>query len=517
MTDNYSGRSGTDPQSLRIKEEQKTWPNPNAANSWEDEKALEAAHDAKKLLDAVLDRKTPEERRKPKAHIRQAEGQGETPFIGFESGGLWRSLGDTTQQTTTVFEREGFTRSQFSRLMRDSVITKATLEAEKHDTVVLNPASTSIYYRNGVYDWNEQRFRQLTVEDHRTVRGEGRFHEEATDEDKDCFEVLNHVRQMAGDNADKERLIHAVNALNIIGVQTLGSNFKTSIFLWVCPEGNGGRSSLFRVIKRASGQNVVQFDNAEQLTDANKLLQLEGKNGIYIDERQVATSAKAHWVSILKQIVGGDGELTTKRLYSDIGTTRGQWTFNQATNSTEFLHGCDKALFDRFVAIKTVPFEDDVIAAFVADETREKTLHSEKTASSYVKWLRANFGTLREVAAEVTRLRKHFMDDIAQVADQTTPWDEFFGRFVKEETGADGLSFDFLFHSFKAWAAVHHPNSKVLQQSKQFSQALNTRFGGRYGKQTSGTFRGKRAVVGVSFKSNDFADATSSFSAGCGV
>jgi len=515
MTDRYSGPSFSDPQSQNISYEHSqqskrknadgSYNNPNAAHSWEDDKALEAAQDAKKLLKAVVGTQpeTTSTKHKPAALIRQAEGRGEAPFIAFFADGLWRTFGDSTQETTTLFERYGFTRSQFSKLMRDSIITKATLLAEEHEPVEFNPPSNSIFYRNGVYDWDEQQFRSLRVEDRRTVKGEGLFDNDATDEDKDCVEVITHVKMMAGGDENKARLIHCVNALNIVGVQTLGSTFKTSIFLWVCPEGNGGRTSLFKVIKRASGQNVVQFDHAEQLTDPNKLLQLEGKNAIYIDERQVATSAKAHWVSILKQIVGGDGELTTKRLYSDISTTRGQWTFNQATNSTEFLHGCDKALFDRFVAIKTTPFKDEDIEAYAADPTRSQQFHSCRTASSYVKWLRKNFGTLREIAAEVSRLRKLYTTDIEQVADQKTAYDDFFDKFIDADSNAKPIKQSVLFLNFKKWAEANHPNSRMLQQLRQFSQALHTRYGNDVGKNTStvhgDALKGQKCLFGHSF------------------
>ncbi len=513
MTDPYSGGSFSDPQSeniqkqLRAKKFASTDSRSDIAQNY-----IDSQNAAQEREQGMANWTVQNLLRKGADFRLLANDPSRNPEVWYFDPGIhsqiWRRFPDQRSAQNAIYERLLTSlESQNEGRVAAAIESKIRQHAETTPHIRLfNEPRNAVFFANGVFDWGEGGFRgSYRKEDWRNRRGSIDFDPKATADN--CSETLRLVHLMAGGDPDKERLIHAVNVLNIVGVHTLGSAFKSGLFVWTCPNGYSGRSTLLSVVQKASGGGLIGLNSLEDLEDRNYLAELEGSTGVFVDERQEMASAKSKWVSTVKSMVGGT--ITTKihRKYEAPRDVQGHWVVNQSLNSLDFLYGADRPLQERVVALKTVSIPKAEQQAFNTDIQRIQRIQSVSEASSYLVWLRSQFGSLVEVAEEVDRLKGKYLDDIQAVASSVAPENEFFDLYLDTETatGDDALVLSDLLTRYNQWLGRNYPRHKKIS-AKQLSNRLksDSRFGESIEKIRTGVHRGKVVLVACKFNSSRF-------------
>lgn len=291
-----------------------------------------------------------------------------------------------------------------------------------------NKPQAAVFYKNVVFDWEAGHARPYEANDFRRSRGTTEFDVKATADD--CEETLGLVKWMSAGDTNLERLIHCVNALNIVGLHTIDQKFKCAFFIWSAPVGFSGRTTLFNIVDQASGGALVPANDLEDVTDPLFRFNLIGRNGVFCDERQTSLNAKSPTVATIKQLVGGISRQRVTAKYRMPEEHFGHWTVNQTLNSMDFLYSADKALVERCVAICTQVLPDEVKDAFDRDPKRGARQRSIANSSGYVLWLRQNLGTLDEICLEIKRLRTEYLPKLKVLADTSEPFQEFCEEFI---------------------------------------------------------------------------------------
>ena len=375
---------------------------------------------------------------------------------------IWRQYPVTPACQNAIFETHSQVTSQLSSSLRNAIESQIRQNASNHLPITrFNTPTEAVFFSNVVFDWKEGVAREYRYEDHRNRRGTVEFDVKAQPED--CQETLKLVALMAGGDKQKERLIHAVNVLNIVGVHTLGPAFKSGIFIWACPGGYSGRSTLFKVLQLASGGGLLGLQTLDDLEDRNYVAELEGSTGVFVDERQEVASARSKWVSTIKAMVGGTWTTKVHKKHEQPRTLEGHWVVNQSLNTLDFIYGADRPLQERVVALITETIPQSSQNEFNGDLERARRATSTSEASAYLKWLRSEFGSVAEVAAEVDRLKKRFLDDICAVATKDSPTSEFFSEYLieSEDPDAEVVIHDLLY-GLNMWMKQFYPRHRPL-------------------------------------------------------
>jgi len=321
--------------------------------------------------------------------------------------------------------------------------------------VKLNRPLNGIPYANGVFDLDQGALRDYLPEDGRTFFGETEY----IDDESTPDEVISLIRHMSNGDAELEELIYAVCWLHITGIHKVPT-YKSAFFVWACPEGFSGRTALFDVINRASGGNSsVSMGCIDDLSDPNVRARFEGRNYGVIDEANTVMSARSKSMSILKQMVGGESHLDAKTLYKDRGQIKGHWVISQALNSMSLIYAADRPLVDRTVAIVTSRIPEEEIESFTRGEARINRQESDEEASAFVRLLWSKFGSPRNAAQTVDRLKVKYEEFTNQLADSSSPLKEFCNEALKEAPGKTVL-IKSIVPVFNKWLAAMYPTNK---------------------------------------------------------
>jgi hypothetical protein len=419
---------------------------------------------------------------------------------------IWRQYPVTPACQNAIFETHSQVTTQLSSTLRNAIESQLRQNASNHLPITrFNTPNEAVYFSNAVFDWKEGVAREYRYEDHRNRRGTVEFDVKA--EPGDCEETLKLVALMAGGDKEKERLIHAVNVLNIVGVHTLGPAFKSGIFIWACPGGYSGRSTMFKVLQLASGGGLIGLQTLDDLEDKNYVAELEGATGVFVDERQEVASAKSKWVSTVKAMVGGTWTTKVHKKHEQPRTLEGHWVVNQSLNTLDFIYGADRPLQERVVALITETIPQSVQDEFNRDLKRAQRATSPSEASAYLKWLRSQFGSVAEVAAEVDRLKKRYLDDIQAVATKDSPTSEFFADYLVESEDPDSeVVIQDLLNGLNLWMKQFYPRHRPLSIT-QLGVRLREEpeYGAFIEKATKGPNRMKKVLRGFQFEERKLA------------
>lgn len=419
---------------------------------------------------------------------------------------IWRQYPVTPAAQNAIFETYSQVSTQLSASLRNAIESQIRQDASNHTPIRrFNTPTEAVYFSNVVFDWSEGVAREYRYEDHRNSRGTVEFDVKVGADD--CEVTLGLVKLMAGGDTDKERLIHAVNVLNIVGIHTLGPTFKSGIFIWACPGGYSGRSTLFKVLQMASGGGLMGLQSLDDLEDRNYVAELEGSTGVFVDERQEVASAKSKWVSTVKAMVGGTWTTKVHKKHEQPRTLEGHWVVNQSLNTLDFIYGADRPLQERVVALTTETIPQSVRDAFRDDPERAKRATSTSEASAYLKWLRTQFGSITEVAAEVDRLKVRYLEDITAVATHDSPTSEFFNEYLTESEDANSeILLNDLQGDLKLWMKRFYPRHAELSIK---TVAIRLReepvFGSFVTKPTRGVNKSKLVLRGFEYDSDKVA------------
>jgi hypothetical protein len=419
---------------------------------------------------------------------------------------IWRQYPVTPACQNAIFETHSQVTTQLSSTLRNAIESQIRQNASNHLPITrFNTPTEAVFFSNAVFDWAEGVAREYRYEDHRNRRGTVEFDVKAQPED--CEETLKLVALMAGGDKEKERLIHAVNVLNIVGVHTLGPAFKSGIFIWACPGGYSGRSTLFKVLQLASGGGLIGLQTLDDLEDKNYVAELEGSTGVFVDERQEVASARSKWVSTIKAMVGGTWTTKVHKKHEQPRTLEGHWVVNQSLNTLDFIYGADRPLQERVVALITETIPQAVQDEFNRDLERARRATSPSEASAYLKWLRSQFGSVAEVAAEVDRLKKQYLEDIQAVATKESPTSEFFGEYLVESEDADAeVVIQDLLGGLNLWMKQFFPRHRPLSVTQLGVRLREEQeYGAFVEKATKGPNRKKTILRGFDFEEQKLA------------
>lgn len=419
---------------------------------------------------------------------------------------IWRQYPVTPAAQNAIFETYSQVSTQLSANLRNAIESQIRQDASCHTPIRrFNTPTEAVFFSNAVFDWSEGVAREYRYEDHRNSRGTIEFDVKA--EPEDCQETLKLVALMAGGDKEKERLIHAVNVLNIVGVHTLGPAFKSGIFIWACPGGYSGRSTLFKVLQLASGGGLIGLQTLDDLEDKNYVAELEGSTGVFVDERQEVASARSKWVSTIKAMVGGTWTTKVHKKHEQPRTLEGHWVVNQSLNTLDFIYGADRPLQERVVALITETIPQTVQDEFNRDLERARRATSPSEASAYLKWLRTQFGSIAEVAAEVDRLKKQYLKDIHTVATKDSPTSEFFAEYLVESDDADAeVVIQDLLNGLNLWMKQFFPRHRPLSVTQLGVRLREEQeYGAFVEKASKGPNRKKVVLRGFEFEERKLA------------
>ncbi len=414
---------------------------------------------------------------------------------------IWRQYPMTPATQNAIFETHSQVSAQLSCALRNAIESQIRQIASGHLPITrFNAPNEAVYFSNAVFDWKEGVAREYRYEDHRNRRGTVEFDVKA--EAEDCCETLKLVALMAGGDKEKERLIHAVNVLNIVGVHTLGPAFKSGIFIWACPGGYSGRSTMFKILQLASGGGLIGLQTLDDLEDKNYVAELEGATGVFVDERQEVASARSKWVSTIKAMVGGTWTTKVHKKHEQPRTLEGHWVVNQSLNTLDFIYGADRPLQERVVALITETIPQSVQDEFNRDLERSQRATSPSEASAYLKWLRTQFGSIAEVAAEVDRLKKRYLDDIQAVATKDSPTSGFFDDYLVQSGDPESeVLVQDLLNGLNLWMKQYYPRHRPLSITQLGVRLREEQeYGAFIEKATKGPNRKKTVLRGYEFE-----------------
>ena len=379
-----------------------------------------------------------------------------TPYMYDRHHRIWIPLYSSKQRWETLLRSDTSFRGVLEKKSVWEAFRSALDERCYQGTAVkLNRPLNGIAYANGVFDLDIGALRNYQPEDGRTFFGETEY----VDDESTPDEVVGLVQHMANGDVELEELIYAACWLHITGVHKVPT-FKSAFFIWACPDGFSGRTALFDVINRASGGNSsVSMGCIDDLSDPNVRARFEGRNYGVIDEANTVISAKSKSMSILKQMVGGFSMLDGKNLYKDRGQFGGHWIVSQALNSMSLIYAADRPLVDRTVAIVTNRIPKEEIESFQQSESRISRQESDAEASAFVRFLWKKFGSPRNAAQTVDRLKGKYKGFIDQLADSSSPLKEFCCEALEPSPGKTVL-LKTVVQAFNRWLSVMYPTNR---------------------------------------------------------
>lgn len=322
--------------------------------------------------------------------------------------------------------------------------------------VDLDKPVNGVCFENGVFDLETGSLRDYRPEDNRMFRGQTVF-KDGGGEPALANELLGYL---SGGDPSKLKLIRAACYLNICGIHSLPA-FKSAFVIWACEQGDGGRSSLFNLVRKASGGDAeVGMSHLSGLADPNTLLRLRGRNYVFIEECQDTVSGRSQAIANLKKLTGGTSRIEVWEKFADKFEIEGHWLVNQAFNGLELMYAADKALLKRSVPIVTESIPEDVRDAYADDIEKQKQMASDEEASKFLRSLWEEFGTPINAAKVINEVKKEFEEDLNSLVQTSDPVSDFCEQWIIADPGAL-TPMESVLSDFNRWLWVLYPTHKA--------------------------------------------------------
>lgn len=468
MSDPYNCEVYADPQSLRILDDfnRRTKARSFASNQRRREIETETANtplnnEGLEALTAALGWLCEMERMGFRfAHLALKGADPKSPLLYDPKLRVWRELPNAKDKWGGILRKNSSFKGTLSHQTFNALMDAGRQRCEDGPEITLNPPINGVVFRNGVFDLSTGEIRNFAADDYRAFLGSVDFDKDAKGRPTLVEELID---AMSGGDDRKAKLIRAVSYLNICGVHSLPA-FKSAFFIWSCETGNGGRSSLFRIVgKAAGGDAAVVVSDLSSLNDPNTLLRLNGRNYVYVDECNLQSSAKSKSVAVLKNITGGLTKLEVWKKFQDKHEIEGHWCVNQALNSTEFLYGADKALLLRSVPLVTPTLPVAMREEFAKDAERSKALFSDAECSRFLRALWVEFGDPQNAALFIDEAKGAYSDDLASLVTEQDPLSEFCEECLLPQSGKE-TPIEMALDAYNKWLRINYPNNSVVNK-----------------------------------------------------
>jgi phage/plasmid-associated DNA primase len=312
-----------------------------------------------------------------------------------------------------------------------------------------------VCFQNGIFDLETGTLRDYQPEDYRMFKGQTVF-EGGHGEPEIANELLGFL---AGGDPSKLKLIRAACYLNICGIHSLPA-FKSAFIIWACEKGDGGRSSLFNLVRKAAGGDAeVGMTHLSGLGDQNTLLRLRGRNYVFIEECQDTVSGRSQAIANLKKVTGGTSRIEVWEKFADKFEIEGHWLVNQAFNGLELMYGADKAILNRSVPIVTESIPDEIREAYAEDVEKQRQMASDGEASKFLRSLWEEFGEPINAAKVINEVKREFEEDLTSLVQTSDPVSDFCEEWIVKEAGAV-TPVDSVLADFNKWLKIMYPTHK---------------------------------------------------------
>ncbi len=369
---------------------------------------------------------------------------------------IWKPLYEDRLQWSLAFrtwaDMEGF----FPGMYMEAIRTVAAERCLNGMRVDLDKPVNGVCFENGVFDLDTGTLRDYRPEDNRMFKGQTVF-KDGGGEPELANELLGYL---SGGDPSKLKLIRAACYLNICGIHSLPA-FKSAFIIWACEKGDGGRSSLFNLVRKASGGDAeVGMSHLSGLADPNTLLRLRGRNYVFIEECQDTVSGRSQAIANLKKLTGGTSRIEVWEKFQDKFEIEGHWLVNQAFNGLELMYAADKALLNRSVPIVTESIPDKIRDAYAENVEKQRQMASDAEASQFLRSLWQEFGEPINAAKVINEVKKEFEDDLNSLVQTSDPVSDFCDQWLAEDAGAV-TPVERVLADFNHWLKVLYPTHKA--------------------------------------------------------
>jgi hypothetical protein len=478
MTDPYSGGPFSDPQSLRILREHEfrkastgrsshrpyyNTGEDTAVSTKELYSAKHASIEEANIARALINELVAKEYQFGNVQAISASSKHPVePYIYDARYKIWKPLYTEKVKWEVILRAEVGMEGILYQRQFEALLTEAHCRCADGLRIDFDQPLGGVCFSGGIVYDLKSGSRPLSALDFRQFQGKTKYEPSPRHSENDHPElILELLGHMSGGSPEKQQLIEAACYLNITGIHTLPA-FKSAFFIWACPNGYGGRSTLFNIINNtAGGDACVTLSHLSDLTDNNTLLRLRGRNYIYIDEAQDVSSARSRAIATLKSITGGSTRLEVWQKHKDKFEIQGHWIVNQCLNGTELLYAADKALIERSVPIVTETIPEEAQIRYRENPELQLRILSETECSKFLRYLNKKFGDPAEAAKVIDKVKKEFTKDLEDLVSQSDPLSEFLEQETKESPGKK-IYVDALLSDYNEWLKRSYPSHRQM-------------------------------------------------------
>jgi P4 family phage/plasmid primase-like protien len=366
---------------------------------------------------------------------------------------------------------------------KNNVLSQLTYIFKNYDLQFYENLDENPYiigFKNGVYDFNKNVFRNAEPNDYITFSTNYDYidYDESDDNVKEIYSFL-------------EKIITSKNVreylLKVLGKSLVGVP-EERFYIWTGLSGANGKSTLVNFLEQTLGDYITSVDvslltnkRASSGNASPDIIRLKGKRLFTFQEPEHDDKLRT---GILKQFTGGD-TIIARELFKAPITFKLQGTMVMCCNDLPHVASIDGGTWRR---IRVIEFN----SRFCENPTKKNEFHIDPTIKSKMKGWRPYFMSIlihwyNKYLFEGMNEPNEVVKATCKYKADNDKFNEYFDQCIEEVSDSDNdyVTIKTVHGDFTSWWSSNYPTSKI-PDIKELRRAMKIKYGNEREKRLNG-------------------------------